>query len=159
MAKALVTGSFDPVTLGHMDLISRASKIFDRVTVGIFVNSTKSYMFSAEDRAAMIEEACAEAGLSNVAVELCTGMVAHYVRDNGIDAIVKGIRGAADAEYERMIDEANKLVYPGAETMLLISNPRYGAVSSTVVREFIRYGEDISALVPSSVLRRISREN
>lgn len=156
MSKALVTGSFDPVTLGHVDLIRRAANIFDRVTVGIFVNSSKSYMFSAEERASMIEEACAEYKLENVTVDICSGMVAHYVRDNGIDVIVKGVRGAADVEYERMIDEANKLVYPEAETMLLISDAKYGSVSSTVVREFIRYGEDISALVPNAVLKRVN---
>ena len=85
MAKALVTGSFDPVTLGHMDLITRAARIFENVVVGIFVNSSKVYTFDAEERAAMIEEACAEAGLTNVNVEICTGMVAHYVRDIKIE--------------------------------------------------------------------------
>ena len=157
MAKALVTGSFDPVTLGHMDLITRAARIFESVVVGIFVNSAKVYTFDAEERANMIEEACAEAGLTNVKVELCTGMVAHYVRDNGIDVIVKGIRGAADAEYERMVDEINKLVNPNAETMLLLSNPALGMLSSSSVRELLRYGEDVSKLVPASVLRRVKK--
>ena len=155
MAKALVTGSFDPVTVGHMDLITRAAAIFDSVVVGIFVNSSKSYKFTAEDRAAMIEEACADAGLNNVSVELCSGLVAHYVRDNGIDVIVKGVRGAADMEYERMIDEVNKLVNPKAETMLFISDPKFGSISSSAVRELLRYGEDVSALVPASVVKKI----
>ena len=156
MSKALVTGSFDPVTLGHLDLIKRAANIFDHVTVGVFVNSSKSYMFSVGERATMVEEACAEIGLRNVTVEVCSGMVAHYVRDNGIDVIVKGVRGAADVEYERMIDEVNKLVYPAAETMLLISNAKYGSVSSTAVRELIKYGEDITALVPAAVVKRVN---
>ena len=157
MAKALIAGSFDPVTLGHMDLIGRAARIFENVVVGIFVNSSKVYTFDAEVRADMIAEACAEAGLTNVTVEICTGMVAHYVRDNGIDVIVKGIRGSADAEYERMVDEVNKLVNPKAETMLLLSNPALGMLSSSTVRELLRYGEDVSQLVPASVLKRIGK--
>ena len=157
MAKALVTGSFDPVTLGHMDLITRAACIFETVVVGIFVNSSKVYTFDAEERAAMIEEACADAGLTNVKVEICMGMVAHYVRDNGIDVIVKGLRGSADAEYERMVDEVNKMVNPQAETMLLISNPALGMLSSSTVRELLRYGEDVSKLVPASVLKRVKK--
>ena len=107
--------------------------------------------------AAALSYACADAGLTNVKVEICTGMVAHYVRDNGIDVIVKGIRGSADAEYERMVDEVNKMVNPQAETMLLISNPALGMLSSSTVRELLRYGEDVSKLVPASVLKRVKK--
>ena len=155
MAKALVTGSFDPVTLGHMDLISRAASIFDAVVVGIFVNSSKTYVFSADERAEMLREACAECGLGNVTVEVCSGLVARYVEENGIDVIVKGARNFTDFEYERNMAETNKLVSPKAETMVLFSDPGYSAVSSSTVRTLMNYGEDVSNLVPRSVLKRI----
>ena len=156
MSKALVCGSFDPVTNGHMDIIGRTAKLFDCVVVGVFTNSEKKYTFSADDRAEMIREACAENGLNNVTVDTCTGMVAHYVRDNGIDVIVKGVRSTIDYEYERTIDYANKMAFKGAETLLLLSDPNLGQISSTVVREFMKHGEDISSMVPKSVMRRVN---
>ena len=155
MAKALVCGSFDPVTNGHIDIIRRAAKLFDSVTVCVFDNSTKKYLFSCDVRADMIREACVAEELRNVTVDICNGMVAHYVRDNGIDVIVKGVRNSQDFEYERTIDCANKLAYSGAETLLLMSDPSLAYVSSTVVREFIKYGEDIRGLVPESVAKRV----
>ncbi|MBR2460009.1 MAG: pantetheine-phosphate adenylyltransferase [Clostridia bacterium] len=155
MVKALVCGSFDPITNGHLSLIARAARIFDHVVVGIFSNSQKRYMFSAEERADMVREACASANLDNVTVDCCSGMVAHYVRDNGIDVIVKGARNTVDFEYERTLDFGNKEVYEGAETVLLISDPKLGQISSTIVREFLKYGEDVSGLVPESVLKRL----
>ncbi len=155
MAKALITGSFDPVTLGHMNLISRAAAIFDSVTVGIFVNSSKTYVFSAEERATMLREACAECDLVNVTVEVCSGLVARYVEENGIDVIVKGARNSTDFEYERNMAEVNKQISPKAETMVLFSDPNYSAFSSSTVRTLMNYGEDVSNLVPRSVLKRI----
>ena len=157
MAKALVTGSFDPVTVGHMDLIARAAAKFDSVVVGIFVNGSKKYLFSEEDRAEMLREACAEYGLGNVTVEICSGLVARYVERNGIDVIVKGVRNSTDFEYERNMAEANKMIYSGAETMLLTANPAHNALSSSLVRTLMQYGEDISALVPASVMKRVKR--
>ena len=156
MAKALVTGSFDPVTVGHMDLISRAASIFETVVVGIFVNIGKKYIFSEEERAEMLREACAEYGLQNVTVEICSGLVAHYVKNNDIDIIVKGVRNNADFDYERNMAEANKMLYSGAETLLLFSDPAHMAVSSSLVRTLVQYGEDVSALVPASVLKRLN---
>ena len=157
MARALITGSFDPVTVGHMDLISRTTAIFDTVVVGIFVNGAKKYTFTAEERADMLREACEEYGLGNVTVEACSGLVARYVEQNGIDVIVKGVRNSADFEYERNMAEANKMIYPGAETMFLFSDPAHTSLSSSFVRTLLQYGEDISAFVPSSVLKRINR--
>lgn len=157
MAKALVTGSFDPVTVGHMDLIARAAAIFDTVVVGVFVNGAKKYTFTEDERAEMLREACAEYGLTNVTVEICSGLVARYVERNGIDVIVKGVRNSTDFEYERNMAEANKMIYSGAETMLLPANPAHNALSSSLVRTLMQYGEDISALVPVSVMKRVKR--
>lgn len=157
MAKVLITGSFDPVTLGHLDLISRTADIFDAVTVGIFVNSAKNYTFTAEERADMLRESISECGLCNVTVEICSGLVARYVEQNDIDVIVKGARNSVDFEYERNMAEANRTLYSGAETLVLFSDPRYSAGSSSLVRTLMSYGEDISAYVPASVLRRVQK--
>ena len=157
MAKALVTGSFDPVTVGHMDLIARAAAIFDTVVVGIFVNGAKKYTFTEVERAEMLREACAEYGLTNVTVEICSGLVARYVENNGIDVIVKGVRSITDFEYERNMAETNKALYSGAETMLLFSDPAHTSLSSSLVRTLIQYGEDVSGFVPASVLKRVKR--
>lgn len=155
--KALVCGSFDPVTLGHLDIIARASRMFGDVTVGVFCNSEKRYLFSAEERAAMIREACEAYALLNVEVAISEGMVAHYMQENGIGVLVKGVRNAQDLEYERMLERANKLVCKDIETVLLLASPELAHISSTVVREFIKYGEKIGTLVPESVLKRIKQ--
>jgi len=152
----LVCGSFDPVTLGHLDMISRAAKVFDHVTVGVFINAEKEYTFSLDVRVDMIREACLDAGLTNVTVDSSSGYVAHYVRDNGIDVIVKGVRNASDLEYEQMIDRANKRIWSGAESVFLCAEPRYSHISSTLVRETIESGGDISGLVPAAVAKRIN---
>lgn len=155
--RALVCGSFDPVTLGHMDIIARAARLFGQVTVGVFKNSEKKYLFSAEERAAMIKEACDARGLSGIEVVVNDGMVARYMRDEHIDVAVKGVRGAQDVEYEMMLERANKLVFGELETVFLPASPDLSHISSTVVREFIKYGESVDALVPSSVLKRIKQ--
>ena len=156
MSKALVCGSFDPVTLGHLDVISRAAKVFDHVVVGVFINSEKQYTFSLETRVDMIYEACRDLGLNNVTVDSSSGYVAHYVRDNGIDVIVKGVRNASDLEYEQMLDKANKRIWEGAESVFMFTDPRYAEVSSTLVRKAIKNGDDISELVPNAVIKRIN---
>ena len=152
MKKALICGSFDPVTLGHMNIVQRAAKLFDEVTVGIFVNASKHYTFSESVRAEMISAACAELGLENVRVDVCSGLVASYVRENGIDVIVKGVRNTVDFEYEKNMAEVNKLIYDGAETLLLVADERYGAISSSLVREMMSHGVDVSALLPGAVM-------
>lgn len=155
--KALICGSFDPVTVGHMDIIKRSARLFDHVVVGVFFNTEKKYFFSAEERAEMISDACKEFELDNVTVDISNGMVAHYVRENNIDIIVKGVRNSQDFEYENMINNANKLIYPEAETLLMCSKPSLGAISSTVVREFIKHGESIEGLVPCSVINKLNK--
>ena len=156
MKKALICGSFDPVTFGHMNIVQRAAKLFDEVTVGIFVNASKRYTFSEIVRAEMISAACAELGLENVRVDVCSGLVASYVRENGIDVIVKGVRNTVDFEYEKNMAEANKLIYDGAETLLMVADERYGAISSSLVREMMSHGEDVSALLPKTVVEIIN---
>lgn len=147
--KALVCGSFDPVTNGHLDIIKRTAALFDSVTVGIFVNSDKKYLLDAKKRFELLEEATAD--LKNVSVDCCDGLVAKYVEKNKIDVIVKGIRNAKDAEYELEMAKTNKLINARAETLLLPASSETELISSTLVKTLFLAGEDITAYVPECV--------
>ena len=147
--KALICGSFDPVTNGHLDIIRRAAALFDSVVVGIFINSEKKYYFDLNDRVILLTEAVKD--LKNVTVDFSKGYVAKYVEENGIDVIVKGVRNATDFEYEAMIDKVNKQISPGAETLLLIASKETECLSSSFVKESFLSGEDISKYVPECV--------
>ncbi len=147
--KVMIAGSFDPITLGHADLISRSAALFDSVTVCIAVNSEKKYMYGIDKRRLMVETYCKQ--FPNVTVDVCDGLVAEYAVKNRINAIVKGVRTAADFDYEYQIDCINKSIAP-IETLLLPSSPKYMHLSSTAVREMIKYGRDLSKYVPESVL-------
>ncbi len=147
--KALICGSFDPVTNGHLDIITRAAALFESVVVGVFVNSEKKYFFNLKERINLITEAVKD--LKNVTVDYSDGYVAKYVEENGIDVIVKGVRNPADFEYEAKIDKVNKQIYPGAETLLLIASTETEHLSSSLVKEKFLSDEDISAYVPECV--------
>ncbi len=149
--KALICGSFDPVTNGHIDIIKRAAALFDNVVVGIFVNSEKKYFFSLKDRLKLLSEATKD--FDNVTVDFSDGLVAKYVEQNGIDVIVKGVRNAADFEYEFKMAEINKQINKNAETLFLPSSKDNELLSSSLVKSRFLSGEDISALVPEYVQR------
>ncbi len=149
--KALITGSFDPITLGHMDIIKRTAAVFDEVTVGIFPNSSKHYFIDAETRLALIEEAVKNIG--NVRAELCGGLVSEYARDNGIQVIVKGVRNIRDYDYELEMAGVNRMVCPTCETLLMPASPDVQLYSSTMVRIFFQSGKDVSPYVPECVAK------
>ncbi len=154
--KALICGSFDPVTLGHIDIIRRASLLFDDITVAIFNNSAKKYMFSESERIEMLAEAIKE--LPNAHAELCSGLVAEYVRKNNINVIVKGVRNQTDCSYEMDMARANKLIFDGCETMLLLSYGSISDISSSLVRAIALNGGDVSEFVPECVAVRLTEK-
>lgn len=151
--KALICGSFDPITNGHVDLIRRAAMLFDDVTVGIFVNSAKKYMFSETERLELIKNSIKD--IKNAHAELCSGLVATYCQDNGIGVIVKGVRNIKDYEYELDMAKANKLFAPETETLLLPASSETEAISSSMVRAFNAGGKDVSAFVPACVAKAL----
>ena len=144
----ILPGSYDPVTVGHLDIIKRAAEQYDEVYAVIFVNPEKTYTFSLEDRVRMLMLATDE--LDNVLVSYSNGMVVDYMREHGIEKIVKGYRNDTDLEYERKQADFN-LAWGGYETELVKCREGLEAVSSTEVRERIIRGEDISDLVPAAV--------
>ena len=147
--KALVCGSFDPVTKGHIDLIKRAAAMFESVTVGIFVNSEKTYMFSVDERSNMLEIATEE--MKNVEIDISEGYVADYVKEHGIGVIVKGVRNSVDYEYELRMAKYNKEHAPNTETVFLPASDETESLSSSLVKKLFASGEDISRYVPASV--------
>jgi len=151
--KAIITGSFDPPTLGHLDIIKRACSIFDSVTVCIFVNSSKNYAFDVLTRKAMIEAMCE--GIDNVTVDFTEETVPAYYEQNGFDVIVKGVRNSRDVEYETDLLELYRSQNAKIETVFLPSTPQYRWVSSTAAKEIMRYNADLAPILHESVIRLI----
>ena len=157
MRTAICPGSFDPITLGHLNIIRRCSKIFDQVVVVIMVNSTKSSpMFSLEERADMARRACER--YPNVTVETSDCLLAEYAKRFEGAVVVKGLRAASDFEYEFQMDLINKNINPQLETMFLTASGKYTFLSSSVVREMARYGADLTGLVPDELKEEIEEK-
>ena len=146
MAKqALFAGSFDPFTIGHYSVVKRALPMFDKITIGIGINSGKKSMFPVEERVKAIEKAFA--GEERIEVKVYDCLTMDFAKKIGADVLLRGVRTTKDFEYEREIADIN-LKLGGIETVLLISEPEYASVSSSVVRELITYGKDVSELLP-----------
>ena len=151
MSTAVFPGSFDPVTTGHVDLIRRASRMFDRLVVGVLVNSAKQPLFSKEERVAMLREITADQ--DNIEVSSVEGLLVDFVKEQHADAIVRGLRTPGDFEYELPLAQANHKLSVQADTIFLASAPEYSYISASAVRELLRYQADISGYVPETVLR------
>jgi pantetheine-phosphate adenylyltransferase len=153
---AVCPGSFDPVTLGHLDIITRASSLFDQVIVLVSVNMMKTnFSFSLEERKNMVHAVTAD--LPNVRVESFDGLLADYVKHVGAIAIVKGLRAVSDFEYEFQMALANKKLYDGAETVFLTTTAENMYLSSSVVKQIASFGGDISHFVPKQILEDIKK--
>jgi pantetheine-phosphate adenylyltransferase len=153
MRKAVCPGSFDPVTNGHLDIISRASALFDHVTVGVLVNQTKAGLFSVEERMKMLNTITEP--FENVSVESFSGLLVDFCKDHEISAIVKGLRAVTDFDYELQMSQMNHRL-TGIETLFVSTNPIYGYLSSSLVKEIAGHGGDVSGLVPDSVLQQLA---
>ena len=154
MAKAIYPGSFDPITLGHLDLIKRSSMVFDEVIVCILNNASKKCpLFSIEERVKMLGDVTAE--FSNVKVASSEGLLVDFARENGVNFIVRGLRGPTDFDFELQMAQANKTISSDIETVFLATDPRYSFISSSMVKEFASYGKSVSGFVPEQVLRQI----
>lgn len=150
-SKALYAGSFDPLTLGHLDIIERAAGLFDELVIGVTVNLEKKTMFSFEERVEMIEKVTEK--FPNVRVDKCEGLLAEFVNSNGYNVVVRGLRGADDFEAEQKMAQLHRHLYnKGVETVFLISDSKYSYISSTMAKQVISLGGDGSMLVPPYVL-------
>ncbi len=152
MRKAVCPGSFDPVTLGHLDIIGRASLLYDELVVAVGLNASKKRMFSFEERTEMLREAVGD--YPNVRVDSFDGLIVDFCKDNGIQVIVKGLRAISDFDYELQMAQMNHGLQ-GVETMFMTTNPLYSFLSSSLVKEVATYGGDVSASVPEAVRLRL----
>ena len=152
MRKAVCPGSFDPVTNGHLDIISRASDLFDEVTVAVLINKSKEGMFSVDERLEMLRIVAAD--YPNVKIDAFRGLLVDFCKAHGIPAIVKGLRAISDFDYELQMAQMNRSL-AGVETVFVPTSPEYSFLASSLVKEIATYGGDVSGLVPADVLRRL----
>ena len=155
MRVALCPGSFDPVTNGHVDVIERAAKLFDKVIVVVLVNKGKNPIFTAEQRVEFLKKSLAH--LDNVEVDVDSGLLANYAKEKNAVAIVKGLRAVTDFEYEFQMALTNKKLNENVETLFLTTNMEYMCLSSSVVREVASFGGDISQFVPNAIREDIQK--
>ncbi len=150
----LFPGTFDPVTLGHVDIIKRAIPLFDKIVVAVGINAAKTPMFSPEQRMQWIEEIFADEPVISGAVY--EGLTIKYCQEIGARFILRGIRYVSDFEYEKTIADANRTMDPSIETIFLTGEPKYTSVASTIVRDIIRNNGDARPFLPEAVIRTIS---
>ncbi|HET9900826.1 MAG TPA: pantetheine-phosphate adenylyltransferase [Actinomycetes bacterium] len=152
MIRVVCPGSFDPVTNGHLDIIGRASALYDEVVVAVLINKSKKSLFDVDERIEMLQEETAQYG--NVTVEAFHGLLVDFCRERNIPAIVKGLRAVSDFDYELQMAQMNHSL-AGVETLFVATNPEYSFLSSSLVKEVATFGGDVSQLLPEKVLRRL----
>ncbi len=153
MKNAIYPGSFDPVTLGHIDVIERASKLFDHLIIGVLNNSSKTPLFSVEERVNMLREVTKE--FPNVEIQSFDGLTVEFAKNCGARAVVRGLRAITDFEYELQIAQLNHVISPDIDTVFLTTNLKYAYLSSSSVKEVAAYGGDISHFVTPYVEEQV----
>ena len=155
MKIAVFPGSFDPITVGHVDLVKRAMPLFDKIIVAVGVNSTKKYLVPLDQRLEWLRHVFA--AYPNVEVDHFENLTAHYCQRIGARYLLRGLRNASDFDYEKTISQLNHIVGEGIETVFLISQPEFSHISSTIVREIIVGGADATPFIPKEVQVRLER--
>ena len=153
---AICPGSFDPVTNGHLDIIRRGAKIFDRMRVVVFNNQTKHPLFTVEERIELLVQATAD--LPNVSVDASDGLLMDYAKRHGAQAVLRGLRAVSDFEYEMQITSMNRKLDPEIETFFMMTNNQYSFLSSSVVKEVAKYHADVTDLVPPVVAEALKQK-
>ena len=153
---AVCPGSFDPVTNGHLDVFGRAAALFDTVTVAVLSNSSKSAMFSIDERIEMLQEACKK--WDNIKVATFHGLLVEFCEQHDINVIVKGLRAVSDFDYELQMAQMNYRL-KSVETAFIATNPEFGYLSSSLIKEISRNGGDVAGLVPDNVLVALQKRN
>ena len=157
MTTAIYPGSFDPITLGHLNIIRRAAQIFDKVVVCVMVNSEKNPMFTLEERVELINRVVSR--FPNVHVETFSGLLAEYAKNFEPAVIVKGLRAVSDFESEFQMALINKKINPNLDTLFLTASEKYTFLSSSVVKEMARYGADLSEFVPYEIIEDVMEKS
>lgn len=153
MKIGIYPGSFDPITKGHLDIISRASRVVDELVIGVLDNSEKKPMFTADERVTLIKDAVA--GLDNVKVEAFHGLTVDFAKKHNAKILVRGLRAVTDFEYELQIAQTNHKISPDLDTIFFTTSVEYSYLSSSIVKEIAKYNGDIEPLVPANVCKAI----
>ena len=156
MSIAVYPGSFDPVTYGHLDIIKRSIRVFDKLVIGILLNSEKNPLFSMEERVEFLTEATKD--MENVEVKSFSGLLVDFARENNADITVRGLRAVTDFEYELQIAQINNKLDSNLDTMFFTTSTEYAYLSSTIVREIASYHGDVSELVPPYVEQKLKQK-
>jgi pantetheine-phosphate adenylyltransferase len=156
MKIAVYPGSFDPITLGHLNIVKRAAAIFDKVYVCVMSNSAKTPMFSRMERMELIRRTVAR--FKNVEVETSDDLVVKYAHEKGANVIIKGLRAVSDFDWEFQMALANRKLDPSIDTLFLTASEKYTFLSSTVVKEMAKYGADLSDFVPREIIKDVSEK-
>ena len=154
MVRAVCSGSFDPVTLGHVDIFARASHMFDELTICVFRNIHKKGMFTIAERVAFLRTAVS--GLPNVKVDAFSGLLTDYMVQHEASVIVRGVRSVKDLEYEQNEAYMNRHLQPGIDTIFLLTRPEFSFVSSSGIRELVHFGGSVEGLVPACVAEAVA---
>lgn len=157
MKTAVYPGSFDPITYGHIDIVERASRLFDNVIVAVLNNPLKVPLFNTEERINMIRQATN--GMKNVEVDSFSGLLIHYVDQRGANTVIKGLRAVSDFEYELQMALMNRKLNKNVETVFMMTSSKYSFLSSSLVKEVARLGGCVNELVPEYVVKRLLEKN
>ncbi len=153
MSVAIYPGSFDPVTLGHYDIIKRSAVMFDQVVIGVLNNTSKTPLFSLEERVKMLKDTVSE--LPNVSVEAFNGLLVDFVKKKHTNIIIRGLRALTDFDLEMQMAQSNRMVAPDVDTVFLSTSLEYSYLSSSIVKEYARYGVDLKEFVPECVIAEL----
>ena len=155
--KAIFAGSFDPITNGHLDIICRASNLFDELQIGVLYNPNKKGLFNFDERVELIKSCTKH--LTNIKIVRFDGLLVKYCEDNGISTLIRGVRTGADIEYELQMAHMNRELNPNIETIILPTKPEYSFISSSLVKEVLTFGGNINSLVPETILYKLQRKS
>ncbi len=157
MSIAIYPGSFDPITKGHIDVLKKAVKLFDKVIIAVSINPSKNSMFTLEERVELIKQSTE--GLNNIEVDSFTGLTAKYAKEKGACAIIRGLRAVSDFEYEMQMAQMNNSIYDEIETIFLVPKSKYNFISSSIVKEVSALGGDIDKFVTAPVSKSLREHN
>ena len=156
MIRAIYPGSFDPVTFGHLDIITRSSKIVDELIIGVLMNKAKTPLFSVEERVKMLKEVTKDLG--NVKVVPFDGLLVEFARQQKARLVIRGLRAITDFEYELQMAQTNRVLAPDVDTVFLTTTLEYAYVSSTIMKEVARFGGDLSSFAPPEIIQALCKK-